>query len=99
MLPLRFDFGLYENNNLVGLVEFHGKQHFKPIAYYGGEKAFDKQKKRDTIKVDFCFRNDIALLIIPYNDYQKIDWLLDKFWKDIISETKRTLATRFSCRM
>ena len=63
---LRFDFGIFEDNKLKCLIEYNGKQHYKPVEYFGGQEEFELQKKRDKIKKDFCKKNDIKLYIIPY---------------------------------
>jgi len=38
---LPFDFGILNNSlELIGLIEYQGEQHYKPIKYFGGEKKF-----------------------------------------------------------
>lgn len=65
--PLPFDFAfLDENNNIVGLCEFQGKQHFEPFEKFGGYEKFIKQIYHDGIKVGYCKAKNIPLLIIPY---------------------------------
>ena len=40
--PLPFDFGIIdENEKLLGLIEFQGKQHYEPIDYFGGQENFE----------------------------------------------------------
>ena len=66
-LSLPFDFAIFNlNNKLIGLIEYQGLQHFKPISYFGGEKSFNQQQKRDQIKRDYCLTHGIPLLEIPY---------------------------------
>src|SRR3990172_2271112 len=43
-------------------VEFQGSQHERPIAYFGGQAAFEMQKKRDKHKRAKCKRNGIRLV-------------------------------------
>ena len=82
--PLPFDFGIIdEDMKLLGLVEFQGEQHYHPIEYFGGEKKFHTQVKRDKIKKDYCENKNIPLLIIPYWEYENINVLLDEFMKMI----------------
>lgn len=38
--PLRFDFALFENEKLIGLIEYNGRQHYEPIEYFGGTDNF-----------------------------------------------------------
>ena len=55
-------------------VEYQGRQHFIPIDYFGGEKSFKSQYKRDIDKYNECKEHNIHLLYfsneneIP-NDY------------------------------
>lgn len=78
--PLPFDFAIKDdNNNLVALIEFNGKQHYYPIKRFGGKIAFKKQQMRDEIKKKYCQVNNIPLLIISYKDENNIDELCNKF--------------------
>ena len=45
--PLPFDFYLPDYNICI---EYDGKQHFEPIDFFGGEKAFVRRQKNDNIK-------------------------------------------------
>lgn len=60
---LPFDFYLSDCNTAI---EYQGEQHYKPIDYFGGEKNYKMQQKRDNIKRDYCKHNKIKLLEIPY---------------------------------
>ena len=62
---LKFDFYLPEYKLCI---EYNGKQHYKPIEFFGGEYTFEKQKIKDTIKTIYCNDNNIKLLNIKYND-------------------------------
>lgn len=75
--PLPFDF-MIKINNEIKLIEFDGAQHFgDTISKYRTPKV----KKHDNIKNEFCKKNNIKLLRIPYwwlrND--RIIKELDKF--------------------
>lgn len=63
---LRFDFAIFYNNVLIGLIEYDGQQHFEPIDFFGGKDGFEKTKERDKIKNTYCQSHDIPLLRIPY---------------------------------
>ena len=76
---LPFDVGIYKKQNLLGLVEYHGIQHFEPVEHFGGSKDFEKRRHRDQIKEDFCKQNDIPLLIIPYTEFNNIEQHLKTF--------------------
>lgn len=61
--PLPFDFYLPEYNICV---EYDGEQHYKSVDYFGGEEAFQKRVKHDKVKTEYCYKNSIRLLRIPY---------------------------------
>ncbi len=62
---LRFDFYL-PNHNLC--IEYDGMQHFKPIKKFGGEIGYNLTIYRDSIKNEFCKKNEIKLLRIKFNE-------------------------------
>ena len=62
---LPFDFYLPDYNTCI---EFNGKQHYKPIEFFGGEDGFNKQLVRDAIKKTYCENQGIRLLIIKYDE-------------------------------
>lgn len=70
---LPFDFYLPEKNICI---EYDGEQHFRPVDYFGGLEAFDKLKKRDVIKDNYCLKNNIKLIRIPFDKYDLIDDIL-----------------------
>ena len=67
-LPLKFDFQLYINNNII-LLEYDGEQHFKKT-FYG--EHFKEQQIRDSIKNDYCKSHNIHLYRISYKDFNNI---------------------------
>jgi hypothetical protein len=64
-LGLPFDFYLPDYNICI---EFNGIQHYKAITHFGGDDNLIKIKDRDKIKKEYCFKNNIPLIIIKYND-------------------------------
>jgi very-short-patch-repair endonuclease len=60
---LPFDFYLPNTNTCI---EYDGRQHFEPIDTFGGEQAFQAQKINDNIKNEYCRKNGIKLIRIPY---------------------------------
>lgn len=62
---LRFDFFLPDFNLLI---EAQGKQHFEPIDFFGGQKGFESNKKRDKIKSNWCKTSIYSLEYINYDD-------------------------------
>lgn len=71
---LPFDFYLPDYNVAI---EYQGEQHYRPINYFGGERKFKTQQKRDCIKRDYCKNNNIILLEIPY--YANVEEELNNF--------------------
>lgn len=74
---LRFDFYLPEYNMAI---EYNGEQHYKPIAYFGDkESSLERYKyinNNDKIKIEFCLKNNIKLLVIPYNKFRSIEKII-----------------------
>ena len=69
-LPLRFDFAIFNNKNKISyLIEYNGYYHYN-VDYKGNVERFEKQKKYDKLKVDYCEAHNIPLLII--NDTKDI---------------------------
>ena len=80
ILPLPFDFYI-PNKNIV--IEYQGEQHYKAVDFRGMGKEFakmefEKLKKRDAIKKDYCKKNNINLLEIPFFELKSINDILKK---------------------
>lgn len=60
--PLPFDFYLPAQNTLI---EFDGEQHFK-TSFGQSEEKLILQKQYDKIKTEWCLRNNISLIRVPY---------------------------------
>lgn len=71
---LPFDFYLPKLNTCI---EYQGQQHYYPVDFFGGEKTFDIQKKRDGIKKDFCQLHNINFIEISYKNFDSIKEILD----------------------
>ena len=61
--PLPFDFYLPKYNTCI---EYNGVQHYKPVDYFGGEDSYKQQVKNDTIKREYCEKNEIGLITVSY---------------------------------
>ena len=70
ILKLPFDFALLKNDELVGLIEYNGVQHYRPVEIFGGIKSFNLTKKNDLIKKQYCIEHNIPLCIIAYKTKQ-----------------------------
>lgn len=72
---LPFDFYLPEYNCCI---EYDGKQHFKAIDWFGGQKSLEYTQKHDAIKNKYCEDNNIKLLRIPY--FKNVEEELNNFF-------------------
>lgn len=75
---LRFDFYLPKYNICL---EYDGEQHYKEVDFCNDTLA-DRQF-RDKIKDDYCLKNNISLIRIPYWDKSKIN---DQYIYDLVMD-------------
>ena len=74
-VPLRFDFAVFDDDeSLLCLIEYQGKQHYCPVDMFGGRDKFNRQKRYDARKRDYCIKHGIHLVIIPFEDEGRIDY-------------------------
>jgi len=84
-IRLRFDFIIWHKSKMA-LIEYQGEQHYTPMMFGGSgdaKKRFAIVKKRDKIKRQWCKKNNIPLLEIPYWDFDKIKSYINDFVKHI----------------
>lgn len=74
----RYDFYIPSLNVLI---EFDGKQHFKPEEFFGGEQKFITTKAHDKEKNEWAHAHGIQIIRIPYTHYDEL------CIKDLMSET------------
>lgn len=75
---LPFDFALLNNKERLSLIiEYDGKQHFKPVEHWGGEVYLQQCQHNDQIKNTYCIENNIPLYRIPYWEFDNIESILD----------------------
>lgn len=79
---LPFDFAILNNDKLISIIEYDGIQHFTPINFSGSESEmlniFKVTQKRDKIKNDYCNKNGIKIIRIPYTEYNNIENILNE---------------------
>lgn len=75
---LPFDFYLIE---LGTAIEFDGSQHHQISEHFGGLDRFIGIKIHDTVKNEYCKKNNIKLIRIPY-------WEFDNIERIIVNELK-----------
>jgi len=76
--PLRYDFGIYQDNKLIRLIEFDGVQHFEEQDYF--THSLTETKNNDIIKNEYVKKNNIPLVRVPYweRDKMTLEMLLGK---------------------
>ena len=82
--PLRFD--AFDENRRIAF-EYNGEQHYMPIDFAGKGDQWAKESleitiKRDNAKKDYCIKNNIQMVIIPY-------WEKDNMKAFIINELSK----------
>lgn len=64
-----FDFAIFDNNNtLLCLIEYNGKQHYEITGGWNNEEMFEITQHRDKQKSEWCKKLNIPLYIISYLD-------------------------------
>ena len=82
--PLRFDFAIFDDDgNLMFLLEYQGIQHYEPKSKFGGMNGLRKQQYNDMLKREYCRRNNLILVAIPYTDYSYInyDYIMNSYYE------------------
>lgn len=70
--PLPFDFYI---PSITACIEFDGRQHFEDTNYFSF--SFEKTQLHDNIKNQYCEKNNINLIRIPYWEMKNIQAILD----------------------
>lgn len=70
-------------------IEFDGEQHFQYIPSLHGHdySRFEAQQQRDKEKNQYCLKNNIMLLRIPYYEIDNLFNILEEIFKEKRSET------------
>lgn len=75
-------------------IEYNGQQHYEPIeVFHESIDTFIHQIKRDCIVRDYCKKNSILLIEIPYtvNTKEKVDIFLDNILKSLSADSVREI--------
>ena len=72
----RYDFYLPTLNIVI---EFHGRQHYEAIDYFGGVEGFKRAQKRDAYKEQLLKKLNIPLLIIKYDKIDVLQTIIAQF--------------------
>lgn len=69
--PLRYDFGIYNNEGvLIRLIEFDGIQHYEKQNYFS--HSLEETQYNDLLKNEYAKNHNIPLVRIPYTERDKI---------------------------
>lgn len=71
--PLPFDFYLPNYNTCI---EYQGGQHYFSVKFFGGEEKLKYRQNNDKIKGDYCQNNNINLIVIPYWEFNNIEYII-----------------------
>jgi hypothetical protein len=75
--PLRYDFALMKDTDIVALVEYDGEQHFsKPGTRFNEDGSV---QIHDAMKNEYAKNNNIPLLRIPYFDLMRANEIMSQF--------------------
>ena len=61
---LRFDFAIFDNQQIIRLVEYQGEQHYNTKDY--NTSWFDAPFEHDALKRKYCKKHGYTLVYIPY---------------------------------
>lgn len=84
---LPFDFAILDDDNTpLVMIEFDGEQHYNRGNFFGSDEYtaeydLEKQQIRDSIKDEYCNKNGILMLRIPYTSINRIDSILNRFFR------------------
>jgi hypothetical protein len=81
---LPFDFYI---PSIRTIIEFDGIQHFQPVKYFGGLKAYESVKINDKIKDEYCEEHYIELIRIRYDNIDDVYRIL---WDNLAHKIKKT---------
>ena len=70
---LPFDFFIPDQNIVI---EYHGKQHYEPIKWFGGEETLFYIQNNDKIKKTYCEKNNIKYIEISYIEDKNIEEII-----------------------
>jgi len=85
IFALPFDFAIFNNGELLGLIEYQGQQHFFVPSWSKNKetniKNFEDTLFRDSIKKKYCEDNNIPILYISYEEFNIVEDKILEFLK------------------
>jgi Probable Zinc-ribbon domain len=71
---LKYDFAIMHNKHPVCMIEFDGAFHFN--SFYNDD-GYEKTVEHDKRKNEYCMKNNIPLIRIPYWEFENIETILE----------------------
>lgn len=81
---LRFDFALFKNKTLIGLLEYQGIQHFETSGGWNNKAHLDITQYHDRLKQKYCEKHTIPFFKITYKD--NINNKMEEILNELFSE-------------
>jgi hypothetical protein len=84
---LRYDFVVFDKEELL-LIEFDGRQHYKPVKWQNNESDEKVQQRYEMIrchdkrKNKYAMKHEYPLIRIKYSDVNNAKELIEEFFKD-----------------
>ena len=81
---LPFDFAIIDSSkNILGVIEFQGKQHFEPVYIWNGVAGLIDIQHRDKIKKEYCESNNIPFLVLNHTEIKLMLENITSFTKEL----------------
>ena len=88
------------NEELELAFELHGRQHYEPIEYFGGEKSYIKQYRRDLRTRNMCRQKGVTLFAIDNRPvYGKGLSNKQKYYEQEILKCLRTVPEKIKIKL
>lgn len=87
---LRFDFAIFENENIKYLIEFDGRQHYTgPEASWHNGQSLEEIQEHDKRKNEYCLSHNFILKRVPFFNIKQVsyDSLFNSTQYDVSSNT------------
>lgn len=81
----RYDFAILDGtNNVIALIEYHGRQHYQmAYSWNDSEVLLKERQQKDELKRQWASNNNIPLYEIPYWELDSINETLEKILRTI----------------
>lgn len=81
---LRFDFAILHKKKVLGVIEYHGEQHYTDVFFEN--ETLEERILKDELKLNYCNDKNIPILIIPYTETKNINKLTKNFIDEVFRQ-------------